>query len=187
MNHTDRYFVHDRIVTTLREREVLNLRDLREEVERLTRYDVEEFNAAFFELFLLEIIEIYKLSETAAVPARKVQYTLSVAGADLFDALTRLMPRITGWSCGDIMLAIVQSRACSKQELRDRLMFVSGDRYLSELHFSVVLWVLIRRERIMVQHCLGEAPLYMLGPAGYKRLRHLGSNHQSAQNISMGE
>ena len=179
--------MHDQIVATLHEREVANLRDLRKEVERLTRCDVEEFNAAFSELLLLEVVEIYKLLESVAFPARKVQYTLSVAGAELFDALMRLMPQTASWSCGDIMLAIVQSRACTKQELRDRLIFVSNDRFLSELYFSVVLWVLIRRERIVVQYCLGEAPLYLLGHDGYKRLRHLARNHQHAQNISMGE
>lgn len=187
MIRSDKYFVHDQIVTTLHECGVLDLRELLMDVEQHTGCDMEEFNAAFFELFLLEIVEIYKLSETVAVPARKVQYTLSVAGADLFDALMRLMSRTAGWSCGDIMLGILQSRACTKQELRDRLMFVSNDRFLSELYFSIVLWVLIRRERVVVQYCLGEAPLYLLGSSGYRRLRHLGRNHQHPQNISMGE
>lgn len=187
LSHSDKHYVHDQIITTLHGYGALGLRDLRLEVEQLTWCDAEDFNTAFFELLQLEIIVFDKSWEVLAVPARESRYTLSVAGTDLFDALMRLMSRTAGWSCGDIMLGILQSRACTKQELRDRLMFVSNDRFLSELYFSVVLWVLIRRERIVVQYCLGEAPLYLLGSSGYRRLRHLGRNHQHPQNISMGE
>ncbi len=187
MRHSDKYYVHDQIITTLHGYGALGLRDLRLEVEQLTWCDAEDFNTAFFELLQLEIIVFDKSWEVLAVPVRESRYTLSVAGEDLFDALTRLMSRTAGWSCANIMLAIVQCRVCTKQELRDRLMFVSGNRYLSELYFTVVLWGLVRRGRVQVDYRYGQAPLYVLGPDGEKRLRHLGRSRQSPQNISMGE
>lgn len=147
-----------------------------------------EFAEALIDLLQVEVVVLDPAVQTLSSPEPDVLYSLDSAGRELYLYLADLRATAHDLSCGDIMLLVIRvCGMCTKQQLYRRMTFVGADRHFSQLHFSIMLWALVRREKLQVRCHTGVAPLYDLTPRGRVRLRSLTQRTNPTDNISMGE